>query len=291
MSSEEYRLLLLAVVAVAAVYLITRWLRSSRERSAPIARDPLSTVRQLARVGDVDALRHFLSADGSKDEVRGAAVEELFRLASGADRSVSPRAAIALARSIASVPADRSGEIVERVVADLRELEPATLSWLCTGPGLDKAGPLAARLAGARAAGELPPAAGVAISAALLGCGLMGARPGAFLAAYRRQIDVEVDEEEDGMGGTALFTDPFDEPCAVVSPASLEEEILVSTSGRVFLRRKVADERISEKTAASPARIERKWEIVPVPTERLAATLGECTAAIDKVISSEPGPA
>ncbi len=288
MSSEEYRLLLLAVVLVAAVYLITRWLRSPRRPSGPPApRDPLSTVRQLARAGDVDALRHFLSASGSSDEVRAAAVEELFRLASGVDRAARQRASIALARSISSVPADRSGAITERVVADLRDLEPATLAWLCAGPDLDKDGPLAAGLAHARSSGELPPAARAAISAALLGCGLMGARPGAFLAAYRRQIDVEVDEEEDGMGGTALFSDPFDQPCAVVSPASLEEEILVSTSGLFLLRRKIADERISQKTESSPARIERKWEIVPVPTERLAAALVECAAAIDKVISSE----
>lgn len=289
MAYEEYRLLLLAVVLVAAVYLITRWLRSGKRRSAasPV-RDPLSTVRQLGRAGDVDGLKHFLSATSSSDEVRRGALEELFRLAGGADVEVAQRASIALARSVDAVPVDRAAAVVERVSADLRRLEPATLAWLCAGPEIDKAGVLAAELVRAGPSSDFPPAARAAISAALLGCGLMSARGGAFLAAYRRQIDVEQDEEEDGMGGTALFSDPFDEPCAVVSPPSLDEEVLLSTSGRVMLRHKIADERISEKTATSPARIERRWEIVPVPTNRLAKILAQCADAVGQVISPEP---
>lgn len=290
MAYEEYRLLLLAVVLVTAVYLITRWLRSGKGRpAASPVRDPLSTVRQLAKVGDVDGLKHFLSAKGSSDEVRQGALEELFRLAGGADVGIAQRASIALARSVADVPAERAAAIAQRVGADLCRLEPETLAWLCASPGIDAAGPLAAELTRARASGDCPPPARAAISAALLGCGLMSARGGAFLAAYRRQIDVEQDEEEDGMGGTALFSDPFDEPCAVVSPPSLDEEVLLSTSGRVMLRHKIADERISQKTATSPARIERRWEIVPVPTDRLATILAQCAEAIDQVISPEPG--
>jgi hypothetical protein len=286
----EYRLLLFALIAVVVVYLVMRTLRSrdggTRRSSGP--RDPTDTIRQLARVRDVDGLRHFFAAKGSSDLVRAAAHEELETLSRGGDPALATRALVALASAPGSLDAAGDKSVVERVVAAIGKADPTVLAWLTSGPGLSPTSSLAAALSKLRKEEGTSPAARVAASAALLGAGVLGARAGAFLAAYRKQLDVEEEEDDDMGGGTALFSDPVDEPCAVISPVAVEEEILLSTSGRVLLRRKVADERISEASDGHPARVERRWEIAPPPAARLAAILESCAAAVDAVVSDEP---
>jgi len=285
----EYRILLIAIVAIVIVYVLARRLRT--RETAPSAsgpKDPTATIRQLARVRDVDGLRHFLTAKGSSDVIRQAAQEELTALSRGTDVAVAHRALVALGSGLGSLEPMLREETVERVVAELRREVPAVLAWLTSGPAIDSASTLAASLAALRKDEAAPPSARVAASAALLGAGVLGARAGAFLAAYRRQLDVEEEEDDDMGGGTALFSDPVDEPCAVISPVAVEEEVLLSTSGKVLLRKKVADERISEASDGQPARVERRWEISPPPATRLAAILGSCAAAVDTVVSDEP---
>lgn len=286
----EYRLLLFAVIAVVVVYLVMRYLRTrdgvTRRSSGP--RDPTDTIRQLARVRDVDGLRHFFAAKGSSDVVRAAAHEELETLSRGGDPALSSRALVALASALGSLDAAAEKSVVERVVAALGKEDATVLAWLTSGPGLNASSSLAGSLAKLRKEEGTSPAVKVAASAALLGAGVLGARAGAFLAAYRKQLDVEEEEDDDMGGGTALFSDPVDEPCAVISPVNVAEEVLLSTSGKVLLRRKIADERISEASEGHPARVERRWEIAPAPAARLAGLLGSCAAAVDAVVSDEP---
>lgn len=290
MGSGDLRLLLVVVAVVVVVYLVGRFLRSgggARGASAP--RDPTSTIRQLARVGDVDGLRHFLTSKTSSDEVRAAAEQELATMSRAPNASTAGRALVALGAGLGSLEASRRSETVERITADLRTGSAPVLAWLTSGPALDPAGPLAGTLATIRKDAGASATARVAASAALLGAGVLGARAGAFLAAYRRQIDVEEEEDDDMGGGTALFSDPIDEPCAVISPVvGGTEEILLSTSGRVLLRRKIADERISEAEEGQPARVERRWDISPVPADRLEQVLGPCLPSIESVLSDEP---
>lgn len=291
MSSADLRLLLIVVAVVAVVYLVGRFLRSGRggSRGASSPRDPTATIRQLARVGDVDGLRHFLTSKTSSDEVRAAAEEELMTMSRGSSATVAARALVALGSGLARLDAARQKDTVERISAELRGGSAPVLSWLTSGPSLDPAGPLVAAVSAIRKDASALPAARVAASAALLGAGVLGARAGAFLAAYRRQLDVEEQEDDDMGGGTALFSDPFDEACAVVSPVvGGTEEILLSTSGKVFQRRKVADERISEASDGQPARVERRWEINPIAAERLAELLGPCLPSMESVVSDEP---
>ena len=290
MGYSELRLLLLVVAIVLVAYVLGRRLRSpgsGRASSAP--RDPTATIRQLARVGDVDGLRHFLTSKSSSDQIRAAAEQELTSLASGTDQVLACRALVGLGAGLTSLTPDRRQEIVDRIIAELRKDAPAVLAWLTSAPRLDPAGPLVASLSTLRKDEAASPTTRVAASAALLGAGVLGARAGAFMAAYRRQIDVEEQEDDDMGGGTALFSDPLDEPCAVISPEfNAPEEILLSTSGRVLVRRKVADERISEASEGAPARVERRWEISPPSPDRLSHVLAPCAGAIAAVLSDEP---
>lgn len=283
------RLLLFAIVVVVVVYVLGRRLRARDDATAPTGpRDPTATVRQLARVRDVDGLRHFLTSKTSPEPVRAAAEQELSTLSNAPEAAVAQRALVALGAGLGALAEEQRQPTVERLVAELRRESPAVLAWLTSGPGLPAAGPLAAALTALRKDTAAPAAARVAASAALLGAGVLGARAGAFLAAYRRQLDVEEQEDDDMGGGTALFSDPVDEACAVISPVAVAEEILLSTSGKILLRKKVADERISEAEEGNPARVERRWEINPPAPERLAAILASCAAAVDTVISDEP---
>jgi hypothetical protein len=283
----ELRILLVAVVVVIIVYALGRVRRGREAPPSSGPRDPTATIRQLARVRDVDGLRHFLTAKGSSEAVRGAAEQELTALSKGPDTAIAQRALVALAAGLGSLGSGLQKETVERLLAALQRQEPAVLAWLTSGPGLDSGGPLAASLATLRKDTSAPAAARVAASAALLGAGVLGARAGAFLAAYRRQLDVEEQEDDDMGGGTALFTDPLDEPCAVISPIAVDDEVLLTTSGKVLLRKKVADERISEASEGTPARVERRWEISAPPAARLAAILGSCVSGVDTVVSDE----
>lgn len=284
------RLLLLAIAVVVVVYVLGRRLRAGSDRR-PVAlgaRDPTATIRQLARVRDVDGLRHFLTSKTSSDQIRAAAEQELIALSTGADSAVAPRALVALSSALGTLTEARQKDTADRLVAELRREVPAVLAWLTSGPGLDKTGPITTALAALRKDTGAPSSSRVAASSALLGAGVLGARAGAFLAAYRRQIDVEEAEDDDMGGGTALFSDPVDEPCAVLSAVGIAEEVLLSTSGKVLLRTKIGDERLSEATDGTPARVERRWDVSPPPPARLAAILGPCQAAIDQVVSDEP---
>lgn len=286
--SAELRILLVAVAVVVIVYVLSR-MRGGRQPPRPSGpRDPTATIRQLARVQDVEGLRHFLTAKASPEAVRAAAEQELTSLSNGPDAAVAHRALVALGAALRSVGPELGKQVIERLLAELQKEEPTVLAWLTSGPGLDPAGPLATGLSALRKQSGAPASARVAASAALLGAGVLGARAGAFLAAYRRQIDVEEDGDDDMGGGTALFSDPVDEPCAVISPVAVDEEVLLSTSGRVLLRKKVADERLSEASEGNPARVERRWEVTPPPAARLAAILGSCAGAVDTVVSDEP---